>query len=66
MPGVGGAYAGDGAGWDALPPTIPRPKSYGPPQNVQMINTECPYTGHGLSVRNARPRVLACPAVRRA
>lgn len=37
-------------GWDALPPSIPRPKEYGTPQIVQMIATECPYTAHGLSV----------------
>jgi len=50
--------------WDALPPTIPRPKEYGPPQTVQMISTECPYTSHGLSVRGAlaKARISAfCP-----
>jgi hypothetical protein len=66
MPAAG-EFSGDVVGWDSLPPTIPRPKSYGIPQNVQMINTECPYTAHGLSVHGHPPHATAfvCTAMRR-
>lgn len=51
--------------WDAphayvcMGPTIPQPRSDGPPQTVQMIATECPYTSQGLSVRRS-PHPAGC------